>query len=169
SNELDRSDWGSEPLAIIGMACRFPRAPDLKAFWRLLAEGGDAVDEVPAERWDVDAYYHEDPEAPGKSISRRAALLDHVDRFDPLAFGISPREAREIDPAQRLALELSWEALEHAGIPPMSLHDSATGVFFGAIWRDWAELMSGDPTRTTMHSATGQALNMIANRVSYAL
>src|SRR5262245_12243791 len=158
-----------EPLAIVGMACRFPKAPNLEAFWRVLAEGVDATDDVPGERWDADAFYHQDRDAPGKAVSRRAALLQHVDCFDPLAFGISPREAHELDPAQRLALELSWEALEHAGIPPLSLRDSATGVFFGSMWRDWADLTSGDLEGMSAHRATGQAPNMIANRVSYVL
>ncbi|HWO24078.1 MAG TPA: amino acid adenylation domain-containing protein, partial [Kofleriaceae bacterium] len=167
-----QADWPSssdEPLAIVGMACRFAKAPDLEAYWRLLAEGVDATDDVPAERWDAGAYYDEDRAAPGKAVSRRAALLEHVDRFDPFAFGISPREAHELDPAQRLALELSWEALEHAGIPPLSLQGSATGVFFGSMWHDWADLTSGDVAGMSAHRATGQSPNMIANRVSYVL
>lgn len=126
-------DGSDEPLAIVGMACRFAAAPDLQAFWRVLAEGIDATGDVPPERWDADAYDRDDRDAPGERVRRRAALIEQVDRFDPLAFGISPREAHEIDPAQRLALELSWEALEHAGIPLASLQGSATGVFFGAV------------------------------------
>jgi mycoketide-CoA synthase len=164
--ELERSD---EPLAIVGMACRFAQAPDLEAYWRVLSEGIDATADVPLERWDAGAYHDEDRDAPGKSVSRRAALLDHVDRFDPQAFGISPREANEIDPTQRLALELSWEALEHAGIPPRSLQGSSAGVFFGSMWHDWADLVSGDVEGMSLHRATGGAPNMIANRVSYAL
>ncbi|MDC0746351.1 type I polyketide synthase [Polyangium mundeleinium] len=163
------SDRRDEPLAIVGMACRFAGAPDLDAYWRLLAEGVDATGEVPAERWDGGAYFDEDRSAPGKAVSRRAALLEHVDQFDPGVFGISPREAHELDPAQRLALELSWEALEHAGIPPRSLEGSATGVFFGSMWHDWADLTAGDAAGMTAHRATGQAPNMIANRVSYVL
>ncbi|MDC3985913.1 type I polyketide synthase [Polyangium jinanense] len=163
------SDRRDEPLAIVGMACRFAGAPDLDAYWRLLAEGVDATGEVPRERWDADAYFDEDRSAPGKAVSRRAALLEHVDRFDPGVFGISPREANELDPAQRLSLELSWEALEHAGIPPRSLEGSATGVFFGSMWHDWADLTAGDAAGMAAHRATGQAPNMIANRVSYVL
>ncbi|HWO22149.1 MAG TPA: SDR family NAD(P)-dependent oxidoreductase, partial [Kofleriaceae bacterium] len=165
-SEIERSD---EPLAIVGMACRFPQAPDLDAYWRVLADGIDATADVPPERWDAGAYHDEDRDAPGKSVSRRAALLDQIDGFDPQVFGISPREAHEIDPAQRLALELSWEALEHAGIAPLSLRDSSAGVFFGSMWHDWADLVSGDALGMSLHRATGGAPNMIANRVSYAL
>ncbi|WP_394839062.1 SDR family NAD(P)-dependent oxidoreductase [Pendulispora rubella] len=161
------SNASDEPLAIVGMSCRFPKAPNLGAFWQLLSNGVDATDEIPAARWNADAYYHADREMPGKAVSRRAALLEHVDTFDPMAFGISPREAHELDPSQRLALELSWEALEHAGIPLHSLKDSATGVFFGSMWHDWADLTHEDVEGMSAHRATGQAPNMIANRVSY--
>ncbi|MCA9704852.1 MAG: acyltransferase domain-containing protein [Myxococcales bacterium] len=158
-----------EPIAVIGMSCRFPGAADVPAFWRLLFEGRDAIVEIPDDRWDVDAYHAADPRAPGTMISRRAAMLEHVDLFDPMFFGISPREAKEMDPQQRLALELSWEALEDAGVVASKLSGTPTGVFLGAIWHDYGDLALHDLATMSSHRATGQSLNMIANRVSYSL
>ena len=159
----------AEPIAIVGMACRFPRAPDLAAFWRLLADGVDATTDVPPDRWDVARFHDPDPAAPGAAVTRRGAFLDDVRGFDPLFFGISPREADELDPQQRLALELAWEALEDAGVPPRGLAGSATAVFFASMWHDWSDLGRADIARMSAHRATGAATNMIANRVSYAL
>ena len=123
---LDAVDQArQEPLAIIGMACRFPGdADDPEAFWRLLREGGDAVAEIPSERWDVDAYFDPDRNKPGKMYVRRGAFLRRVDGFDPQFFGISPREAVKMDPQQRLLVEVCWEALENAGVAPDRLHGS---------------------------------------------
>ena len=101
-----------EPLAIIGMACRFPGAANPAAFWNLLSGRGDAIREVPAERWAADDYYHADPQAPGKMVTRWGGFLDGVEQFDAGFFGISPREAIDMDPQQRLLLEVSYEALE---------------------------------------------------------
>src|SRR5262249_48028011 len=120
-----------EPIAIVGLACRFPSAAHPAALWDLLARGGDALADIADDRWNVGPSHDPDPAAPGKSITRRAGLLDQVDQFDPLFFGISPREAEHIDPQQRLMLELSWEALEDAAVVPTSLADTSTGVFFG--------------------------------------
>ena len=105
----------SEPIAVLGIGCRFPGAENPEQFWQLLLSGRDAVTEVPPERWDVDAYYDGDPQAPGKTYSRWGGFLDRVDEFDAAFFGISPREARHMDPRQRILLETAWEALEHAG------------------------------------------------------
>src|SRR5262245_22446617 len=107
--ELERQ----APIAIIGMGCRFPGAPDPAAFWQLLRTGGHAITEVPAERWPLEAYYDPDPTAPGKMATRFGGFVSQVDQFDPGFFGISPREAASMDPQQRLLLEVSWEALEH--------------------------------------------------------
>lgn len=158
-----------EPIAIIGMACRLPQAPDPEAFWRLLIEGRDASTEIPTDRWDVDAYYSADPAATGRAVSRRGSFLPDVRSFDPLPFGISPREAIELDPHQRLLLELSIEALEDAGIPVLGLRQTSCGVFVGSMWHDWADLTLNDLPGMGAHRTTGQATNMLANRVSYAL
>jgi acyl transferase domain-containing protein len=124
---------GSEPLAIIGLACRFPgNATTPDAYWQLLRSGTDAISEVPADRWDINSLYDADPEAPGKMITRWGGFLPQVDQFDPQFFGISPREAETMDPQQRLVLEVSWEALERAGIATDKLSGSQTGVFLGA-------------------------------------
>src|SRR5262245_60763171 len=127
--ELERAR--REPIAVIGIGCRFPGASSPGAFWDLLRNGVDAVREVPPGRWAVDAYYDADPSAPGKMCTRYGGFLDGVDQFDPLFFGITPREATLMDPQQRLLLEVTWEALEAAGVPPTSLQGSRTGVWLG--------------------------------------
>ncbi len=158
-----------EPIAIVGMACRFPEAPDIESYWRMLCDGVDATRTVPADRWDAEAWYDPDPDRPGTINTRRGAFLDRIDEFDPLFFGISPREATEMDPQQRLMLELAWEGLEDAGIPPRSLAGTRTGVFVGVIFHDYSDLhkMSGAPV--TSHTGPGTSLSIVANRVSYLL
>ena len=105
----------SEPIAVMGMGCRFPGGADSpQAFWRMLCDGGDAICEVPADRWNIDDYYDPDPAAPGKMNTRWGGFLARVDEFDAEFFGISPREADPRRPQQRLLLEVAWEALENA-------------------------------------------------------
>ncbi|WP_152629653.1 non-ribosomal peptide synthetase/type I polyketide synthase [Haliangium ochraceum] len=159
-----------EPIAIVGMACRFPKAPTPEAFWHLLANATDAIGVVPRTRWDADAWFALKGDTPGKMNTRWGGFLDEVDAFDPAFFGISPREAVAIDPQQRLLLELSWEALERAGIIPDELRETATGVFFGSIWDDYATLLYRQgPTVVGQHTATGHHRSILANRVSYTL
>src|SRR5262245_47240634 len=110
-----------DPVAIVGLGCRFPGGSGPEAYWRLLLAGGDAVRDVPPGRWDVEGLFDPDPAAPGRISSRWAALVEDIDAFDAEFFGISPREARRVDPQQRLLLEVAWEALEDAGIPPTAL------------------------------------------------
>ena len=117
SNDVERTF----PVALIGLACRFPGAADLEEFWSLLKAGRDGVGEIPDDRWDVEAYFHPDPAKPGKMYSRAGGFITDIDKFDAGFFGISPREARRIDPQQRLLLELTWEALENGGIIPERL------------------------------------------------
>ncbi|MFI2607812.1 acyltransferase domain-containing protein [Kitasatospora sp. NPDC018619] len=149
-----------EPVAVVGIGCRFPGGPDPASFWRLLVEGGDAVGPVPAERREL-----------LNGSVRWGGFIDGIDRFDPLFFGISPREAVQMDPQQRLVLELAWEALEDAGIPPHTLVGSDTGVFIASCWNDYAALAHyrGPDAGITPHTATGMHDGIIANRVSYAL
>ncbi|MGC3025729.1 amino acid adenylation domain-containing protein [Burkholderia sp. DN3021] len=161
-----------EPIAIVGMSCRFPGAAhDLDAYWRLLNDGVDAISEVPRERWDVDAYYDPDPEAPGRMYCRFGGFLDDVDQFDPAFFRITPREAAAMDPQQRLLLEVSHEALEHAGIPVDSLKGSRTGVFVGITTNDYAnlQLRNGGGSGIDGYFFTGNPLNTAAGRISYGL
>jgi acyl transferase domain-containing protein/acyl carrier protein len=164
---VDRTD--QEPIAIVGLACRFPGAPSPNAFWELLRNGVDAITEVPASRWALGALYDPDPTVPGKLATRWGGFLSDIETFDAGFFGISPREAAQIDPQQRLALELSWEALEDAGCPPASLKDTRTGVFFGAMWMDYARLPGASRDRIVQHTATGQDLSIVPARVSYTL
>ena len=130
----------AEPIAIVGMACRFPGAADLDAFWRLIRDGVDATGEIPSSRWDVDALYDPTGEQPGKMSVRWAGLVDDVDQFDPQFFGISPREAARMDPQQRLLLEVAWEALEVAGLAPERMGGTATGVFVGIGGTDYSKI-----------------------------
>ncbi|MGW1768463.1 type I polyketide synthase, partial [Streptomyces sp. NPDC002073] len=149
-----------DSIAVVGLSCRFPGAPGPAAFWRLLAEGASAVGPVPDGR----------PGLSADAVARPAGHLGRIDTFDPEFFGISPREAAVMDPQQRLVLELAWESLEHAGILPADLRDSAAGVFIGAIWDDYAKLAHGHGAdAVTHHSITGTSRSIIANRVSYVL
>ena len=170
---IEARDAGTpEPIAIVGMSCRFPGAAhDLDAYWNLLNDGVDAISEVPRERWDVDAYYDPDPEAPGRMYCRFGGFLDDVDQFDPAFFRITPREANAMDPQQRLLLEVSHEALEHAGIPVDSLKGSRTGVFVGITTNDYAnlQLRNGGGSGIDGYFFTGNPLNTAAGRISYGL
>lgn len=157
------------PVAIIGMSCRFPGSPDIAGYWDLLRQGRDGVRDVPRDRWDADAYYDPDPQAPGKTSARRGGFLDRVDQFDPALFGISPREATAIDPQQRLVLEVAWEALETAGYAPDRLSGSATGVFVGITASDYGQMLRHATTPSDIYMATGNALNAAAGRVAFTL
>ncbi len=160
----------AEPIAVVGMACRFSGSPNIAAFWRLLCEGRNAITEVPSERWDASAFYDPDPAAPGKLSTRWGGFIDGVAGFDPLFFGISPREARQMDPQQRLILQLAWEALEDANIPSSTLVGTRTGVYIGVIWSDYAKLLYQNGVHAIdPYTVTGHHYSLIANRVSYHL
>jgi phthiocerol/phenolphthiocerol synthesis type-I polyketide synthase C len=156
-----------EPIAIVGASCRFPGADGLEGFWRLLVAGVDAVGEIDAQRWATRFFYHPDRAEPGKSYSWAAGLIDGVDRFEPAFFGISPREAIQMDPQQRILLELVWHALEDAGIPPSRLGGGEVGVYIGASATDYSDLRLGDPAGGDSYFMTGNALSILANRISY--
>ncbi|MBW4454712.1 MAG: acyltransferase domain-containing protein [Nostoc indistinguendum CM1-VF10] len=160
-----------EPIAIIGMGCRFPGAENPEAFWQLLRNGVDAITEVPADRWDIEKFYDPDPDAPGKVCTRKGGFLTQVDGFNPEFFGISAREAASIDPQQRLLLEVGWEALENATLAPEHLYNSSTGVFIGIYLNDYSKVMSsvGDSTQIDAFSAIGNSLSVAAGRLSYIL
>src|SRR5208283_1764563 len=130
----------AEPIAVVGMGCRIPGGADgPEAFWQLLSHGVDAVREVPPDRWNIDEYYDPDPAAPGKMNTRWGGFLQRVDEFDAEFFGISPREAIRVDPQHRLLLEVSWEALEDAGLAD-DVAQTKAGVYVGAIGSDYALL-----------------------------
>ena len=161
-----------EPIAIIGMACRFPGSVDTpEAFWTLLHDGVDAITEVPAERWDVDAYFDPDPDAPGKSYTRWGGFLDGIDRFDAAFFGNAPREAIAMDPQHRLLLEVAWESLERAGQAPDQVTGSRTGVFIGLAAMDYAylQMRRGELRDLDLYFGTGTSHSQAAGRLSYAL
>lgn len=156
-----------EPIAVVGIGCRFPGAKNKEEYWQLLCEGRDAIREVPADRWDIDAYYDPNPQAPGKMNSRWGGFLDRVDQFDNHFFGIAPREAARMDPQQRLLLETSWEALEDAGLVPADLEGEQIGVFIGISHSDYGLMQLSDPERSHAYAGTGSALSIAANRLSY--
>src|SRR6478736_1891038 len=165
-------DPADRAIAVIGAGCRFPGgAVNPAAFWELLRAGRDATGEIPADRWDVDAFHDANPDAPGRMYVRRGAFLDRVDGFDPDFFGIAQRDAVAMDPQHRLLLELAWEALEDAGLAPGSLAGQETGVFVGVSFDDYARLAahSGDPARIDAYSALGAARPLAAARLSYHL
>jgi epothilone polyketide synthase D len=165
----------NEPIAIVGMGCRFPGGANSPAsLWSLLSSGVDTVGEIPPERWDVDAYYDPDPATPGKMYTRAGAFLQGVDRFDADFFGISPRETKALDPRHRLLLETSWAALEDAGIVPASLVDTKTGVFVGIgssdyAYRGYATLEGTNWEDVSAYAGTGTDVSFSAGRLSYVL
>jgi myxalamid-type polyketide synthase MxaE and MxaD len=166
--KLDAAERAAaEPVAVVGMSCRLPGAPGLAAFWEFLCEGGDGITEVPAERWSLDRLYHPDPAVRGRVSSRYGGFLEGLERFDAPFFEISPREAPHIDPRQRLLLELAWEAMEDAGLPPERLAGSLTGVYVGITTADYEKLLSRDPARLDRYSGTGACNSITANRLSY--
>ncbi|MCF8170955.1 MAG: type I polyketide synthase [Candidatus Methylopumilus sp.] len=162
-----------EPIAIIGMACRFPAgANSPEQYWNLLDQGVDGVTEAPETRWKISDYLSSDKLAPGKMYTARGGFIDQpVDEFDARFFGISPREANGLDPQQRLLLEVSWEALEDAGILPATLKHSRTGVYVGLSGDDYARCHrhSGAPHTIDAYSLTGTTPSTAAGRISYTL
>ncbi|MDM0053599.1 type I polyketide synthase [Variovorax sp. J22R115] len=172
--ELERADQArSEPIAVVGVACRLPGGADgPEAYWRLLEGGVDAVCDTPADRFDVDAHYDPDPTAPGKMCTRRGGFLrEPIDRFDAPFFGISPREAESMDPQHRLLLEVGWEALENGAQAGERVAGtgSDTGVFIGITSHDYADLhlAGADWLQVGAHLITGNTHNAAAGRLSY--
>lgn len=171
ANHPSKSVASREPIAIIGIGCRFPGGADNPdAFWALLANGVDAICDVPPDRWDLRRFYDPNPDKPGKTYARQGGFLkEPVDRFDAQFFGISPREAAKLDPQQRLLLEVVWEALEDAGRPWEQLSGSETGVYIGGFTLDSKLLQLSMLNRHLIdsHSSTGATMTMLANRISY--
>lgn len=170
---LKKQTVQKEPLAVVGMACRFPGgANSPEEFWTVLRDGRDAISDVPAERWTAKTYYAADQHAPGKMYSVRGGFLNiPIDCFDASFFGIGPREARALDPQHRLLLEVSWEALEHACLDPAGLKNTKTGVFVGMSSDDYAQAHrhSGQPERIDAYSIMGTTFSTAVGRLSYTL
>jgi acyl transferase domain-containing protein/SAM-dependent methyltransferase len=169
--KLDEADRRQkEPIAIVGMGLRLPGgAHDESSLWQMLADGVDAISEIPRDRWDLDAYYDVDPDKPGKMNTRHGAFVSGVDQFDAEFFGVSPREAFSMDPQHRLLMETAWEALENAAISPAGLAGSQTGVFVGFGNSDYWRLVYGDEKQIDAYSALGNAFSVAAGRLSYFL
>ncbi|HET8932586.1 MAG TPA: aminotransferase class III-fold pyridoxal phosphate-dependent enzyme [Polyangiales bacterium] len=158
-----------EPIAIVGLDCRFPGAHNPNALWQLLRDGGDAVRDLPEGRWDVERYHSTVPVA-GKMIARQLASIDDIELFDPGFFGIRQHEAKSMDPQHRLLLEVAWSALEDAGMAPSRLRGSRTGVFVGMSGSDYAERQrQHGPEQIDVFSGTGSATSPAAGRISYLL
>ena len=159
---------GAEPIAIIGLGCRFPGGVESpESFWRLISEGGDAVAEVPVERWSADAYYDPDSSRPGRMNTRWGSWLPRLDEFDTAFFGLAPRETARMDPQQRVVLEVCAEALEDAGQTLEQLAGSRTGVYVGTHVNDYAWMAFAGGSPIDAYDSTGTAHSIVANRVSY--
>ncbi|NEC66339.1 type I polyketide synthase [Streptomyces sp. SID9727] len=157
-----------QPVALVGIDCRFPGAPDPAAYWDLLMRSGDGVGPVPEQRWNADEFYSA-AGAEGRSNTAQGGFITDADAFDHEFFAISPREAAAMDPQQRLLLQCAWRAVEDAGVAPRSLAGSATGVFVGVMGNEWAHLHLTDYARVTAHVGSGNGYCMTANRISYHL
>jgi acyl transferase domain-containing protein/ubiquinone/menaquinone biosynthesis C-methylase UbiE len=161
---------GKQPIAIIGIGCRFPGgANSPQAFWKLLRDGTDAITEVPADRWNVDTLYNPDTAKPGKIRTRWGGFIEQIDQFDAQFFGISPREAVRMDPQQRLLLEVAWEALEDGGQVPEHIAGTSTGVFIGIYTSDYHDIQLCDRNSIDAYANLGSFYCIAANRISYLL
>ncbi len=167
AKEVPNEIESSEPIAIIGIGCRFPQASGVTAFWELLTKGIDAITEVPRDRWDVEAFFSLEPGTPGKTNSRWGGFIDGVDLFDRSLFDMSPGAAAVTDPQQRILLEVAWAAFEDAGIDIASIAGSPTGVFVGLTQYDYGRMVLGQSQLASPFAAPGASQAIAAGRLSY--
>ena len=161
---------GAEPIAVIGIGCRLPGAvTGPEQYWEFLDKGTDAVAVVPPDRWDAEAFYDPDPMTPGRMPTKWGAYLSDIAGFDADFFGISPREAVAMDPQQRVALEVAWEALENAGMRPDQLSETQTAVMLGVYYNEYQTAAGGNPETIDAYSATGNAHSVTVGRIAYLL
>ncbi|CKU06924.1 phenolpthiocerol synthesis type-I polyketide synthase PPSB [Mycobacterium tuberculosis] len=160
----------AEPVAVVGIGWRFPGDVDgPESFWGFLVAGRNAISTVPADRWDAEAFYHPDPLTPGRMTTKWGGFVPDVAGFDAEFFGITPREAAAMDPQQRMLLEVAWEALEHAGIPPDSLGGTRTAVMMGVYFNEYQSMLAASPQNVDAYSGTGNAHSITVGRISYLL
>lgn len=160
-------DYPGAPIAIVGMACRVPKARNVGEFWSNLDSGVDAISQIPADRWNAEAFYDPDMDKPGKMPTTQGGFLDDVDKFDASFFHIGAREAEVMDPQQRMVLEVVYEALEDAGMSLDQVRGSRTGVFTGVCFSDYHKVQVADPDKIRPYVQTGCASSIVPNRVSY--
>ncbi|MGA9875081.1 MAG: SDR family NAD(P)-dependent oxidoreductase [Solirubrobacteraceae bacterium] len=169
---MQREEREREPIAIVGMGCRYPGGVSCSEdLWRLVADGRDAIGDFPMDRgWDLEGLFHPDPDKRGTTYAREGGFIDRAGEFDAGFFRISPREAMVLDPQQRLLLEVSWEALEDAGIDPAALRGSPTGVYAGVMYHDYATTIRG-PVSVELEASMGAGVggSLVSGRIAYTL
>jgi len=165
--DSEQSKWENEPIAVVGMSCRFPGSKGPDAYWDILINGIDAISETPKDRWNNDEYFDPDLKKPGTLNTRWGGYIEDVDYFDNEIFKISPREASRIDPQQRLLMEVTREAIENSGHNPIKLSGSQTGVFIGISTSDYSSFQLSNSTLIDAYAGTGNAHSIAANRLSY--
>ncbi len=160
----------NEPLAIVGIGCRFPGGVvDVESFWSLLVNSKSGIKEVPEDRWNLDRYFHENPSVPGRMYTKWGGFIENLKEFDAQFWGITPREALRMDPQQRWLLEVAWEAIEDSGTAPKSIRGKSIGAFMGVSTHDYSGIQGETVEDSDVHTNSGITQSIISNRISYLL